>query len=568
LTTPAVNRTYWAVKNGTATLKQDLTEGYVVTTNKAGVKTLTYTKAKTNNLATVSGLNKTLKDTNGYLNGLTFNINAKTISVDSRILTTSNISVKGDYDLYFVTAGYVPATSTYIDDVWSVSGTTATYKNVYVGYFTRKNDKTFTYTKEKAIKTLATISGVKKNTSADNFSVSGNVIILSADALVDNPNANTKIALGKNDSYVLDLERNIATATYNAADWNYSNGKATLQASVKTAGYAISDDSKTITYIPSNAKKTYATVSGVKSKNGITVDDNVISLTDAALNNKTVSLAKNDDYKLALGTDSLAPTPVTDETWKKSGTTATLSVTMSKGYSPSADEKSLVYSNKNTNKTLAKISGINRNTDILTFKATADGNSKKITLSNSQLSKKVTVSSDYNLEFASDYSNATITGSANADTIDVAGSSVTVNGGKGDDKITFSGNGNTFLYASGDGNDVIADFAASRDKIKITKGKVSVDSDGADVVITVDNGSIKLEGAAGQTISILDNKNKATTYTTAATSNYWFVNESSVASSNLSSIVQTSAQLPDDLNLNSATNLTDQKNQITYSSKK
>ena len=570
LKTPAINRTYWTVKNGTATLKQDMTDGYALTTNtRTGVKTLTYTRAQTLNVATVSGLDKTLKDTNGTLDGLTFDINTKTITADSRVLTTSNISVKGDYTLDFVTAGsYSPPTATVIDDVWSVSGTTATYKNVNIGYFTRKDSKTFTYTKEKAIATLATVSGVKKNTSADNFSVNGNVITIEPDALVDSPNANTKIALGRNDSYTLDLDNDIPTVDYNDADWNYSSGKATLQASVKTAGYAISDDSKTITYIPSNAKKTYATISGVKSKNGISVNDNVISLTDAALNNKTVSLAKNDDYKLALGTDSLAPTPVTDETWKKSGTNVTLSVTMSKGYSPSADEKSLVYSNKNTNKTLATISGINSKADISTFTATTDGDSKKITLSNSQLSKKVTVGSDYNLEFANDYSNATIIGSANADKIDVAGSSLTVSGGRGDDKITFSGNGNTFLYASGDGNDVIADFAASRDKIKITSGKVSVESDGADVGITVDAGSIKLEGAAGQTISILDNKNKTTTYTTAATSNYWFANENSVASSPLSSIVKSSAQLPDDLNLNSATSLTNQKNQITYSSKK
>ena len=76
---------------------------------------------------------------------------------------------------------------------------------------------------------------------------------------------------------------------------------------------------------------------------------------------------------------------------------------------------------------------------------------KKITLNNAALKNKVTVSGGYEFDFAADYKKATITGSANSDTITTRGKNILVNGGKGNDIIKFFGSG---TVKGGDGADI------------------------------------------------------------------------------------------------------------------
>ena len=123
------------------------------------------------------------------------------------------------------------------------------------------------------------------------------------------------------------------------------------------------------------------------------------------------------------------------------------------------------------------------------------------------------------------------------------GTGVSVTGGKGDDYLT-SGGGNTFIYASGDGDDVIADFTSS-DKLKITNGDFSVDTDGSDVIVSVTKGkvtgSITLSNAAGQSITIIDSKNKGHLFFTSASDfNYWFDEDSFDTKSDISTIANSS----------------------------
>ena len=581
LTAPAVTKTYWAVKNGTASLKQEKTDGYTLSTNaKTGAKILTYEAAKTGKttltLATVSGLNKTLTDTDGTFNGITYNLNDKKITVDNSVLTKSNLTLKGDFKLEIAAEGdnAVP-TATKDATLWEVSGTKAVYKDVKIGYFTRKNDKAFNYNKEKVLATHATVSGLKNNASLDSFSLNGNVITLTADALPDSPNINTKITLSTKEDYTLALADGIQNVEYNDAAWSYNKGNATLKATVKTAGYSSSDDAKTITYIPTvdnkrNAiTKTYATVSGVKSASGITVEDNIIKLTAAALNAKKVTLGKNDPYTLALGDDSLAPV-AGSETWSKNGAKAALTVTYSPGYTPSADARTLNYSAKNTVKTLATINGINKNVDIETFKAVEDGDTKKISLTAYQLTNSAAVSGEYKFDFAEAYGYSAIKGSGASDTINVAGTGLTVTGGKGDDYIDFGNGSNTFVYATGDGDDVIANFTAN-DKIKITKGTPSVASEGSDAVVKVGAGSIKLSGAAGQTITILDAKNNAKTYATTAPTSDLLLDDNFIDSVQLSEIIKPSSASYTPYDFDTTLNLTKEEKftpALTYSDKK
>lgn len=114
----------------------------------------------------------------------------------------------------------------------------------------------------------------------------------------------------------------------------------------------------------------------------------------------------------------------------------------------------------------------------------------------------------------------TVLGGANDDYIALFKSKNTITGGKGNDTIFFVGVGESVIkYNKGDGNDTIIGYDVT-DTIKIT-GNYSTQTSGQDVIITVDNGSIRLVGASGKQINI-NNTNKvigkftydeATTYT-------------------------------------------------------
>ncbi len=211
-----------------------------------------------------------------------------------------------------------------------------------------------------------------------------------------------------------------------------------------------------------------------------------------------------------------------------------------------------------------------------------------ITLKKSSLKSKVSVDgSGYEFNFAKDYTDASITGSKNADvitargknisisggagkdTIKVLGSATTVTGGKGNDTITSSGKRNIFVYAEGDGKDVIADFSAT-DKIKITNGTAKVSKSGSDVLVTVGDGSIKLKDAAGQKISVIDSAGKETVHDTKASAEVaWFLEDDSNFSTDnqLDDLVETKDYSPT-AQIDTPTNLTKENNFITYSDKK
>ena len=195
---------------------------------------------------------------------------------------------------------------------------------------------------------------------------------------------------------------------------------------------------------------------------GISVNDDIISLAQNVLGTKKVTL-KSSDYSLALGEDVQEVEPY-DSTWTRKSKTATLTQKNSAGYVLADDEKSISYV-KETTTTLGTVKGVKHDLSEENFF------DEKIFLTSDDVNTKVTVSGAVEFEFADDYKGY-ITGSAKSDTISVLGPGVTINAGAGDDYISGSGGGNTFLYAIGNGADVIADFTAG-DKFKVTKGKIN-----------------------------------------------------------------------------------------------
>ena len=104
-----------------------------------------------------------------------------------------------------------------------------------------------------------------------------------------------------------------------------------------------------------------------------------------------------------------------------------------------------------------------------------------------------------------------ITGGSGADSLSGLNGDDTLNGGKGNDTL-IGGNGNdVFIYASGQGNDVITDYKAGEDTIKITGKKITNASvSGSDVILKVGTGSIKIKNGKGKTLSIYNNSNSIT----------------------------------------------------------
>ena len=176
-------------------------------------------------------------------------------------------------------------------------------------------------------------------------------------------------------------------------------------------------------------------------------------------------------------------------TWKLSGTTAKYG---------------------SSDKTLATIKGVKSKKGL-----SVSGNT--ISLNSSALSKKVTVSGDYEFNFNSNYTNATITGSKASDKIVTGGSNLLINGKGGNDSLVVNGNNSTVVggtgndtirlgnnrasgfiqYSAGDGKDRIYGFGVD-DTLQIGGGTGTYSStkSGNNIIVTVGKGKISLVGAA------------------------------------------------------------------------
>ena len=197
----------WDVKGTTATYQYDTSAGWeIASTGDDAGKKITYSKAKTTVVATIKGLakNLTVDDFTGAdaveaveaveddpettdVDETVAAVAAKAavkpgatvsegvITLSKKLLGTTKVSITSDeYKLGVDTTNedyeLRVETSPKEADVWSISGTTATYKRVNTDYYTLKSDGSeITYTKEEAVRennkaiVYATISGVNKD---------------------------------------------------------------------------------------------------------------------------------------------------------------------------------------------------------------------------------------------------------------------------------------------------------------------------------------------------------------------------------------------------------------------
>ena len=510
----------WNLSGTNATYKQTTVAGYTLASDE---KSITYTKAASKNLVTVSGV-KAKK-------GLT--VNGKVVTVAASALGRNKVTANNGYTLAL---GSDVSTSTTKNN-WSLSGSTATCKETTTaGYILANNAITYSGA---ANKTLVTVKGVK---AKKGLALNGNIVTVSKSSLGTN-----KVTISN--GYTLALANDVSAST-TKEDWSLSGSTATYKQST-TAGYTLADNA--ITYSKA-ASKTLVTVKGVKSLNGLSLKNKVVTVSKAALGTNKVTISNG--YTLKLGSNVTKSS--TSKTWNLSKSTATYKQSTTAGYALA--DNAITYSKKST-ATLATVTGVKSKTGLSV-------KNNVVTLKNSALDKNVSVSGEYEFNFAKDYKNASVTGSASADTIKVLGSAITVAGGKGNDILTSSGKKNIFVYASGDGNDVIADFSAT-DKIKITNGTAKVSKSGSDVLVTVGDGSIKLKDAAGQKISVIDSAGKETVHDTKASAEVaWFLEDDNNFSTDnqLDDLVESKSYLPT-AQLDTSATLTKENNLITYSKK-
>jgi len=144
--------------------------------------------------------------------------------------------------------------------------------------------------------------------------------------------------------------------------------------------------------------------------------------------------------------------------------------------------------------------------DTFTKSVTINGNAKdnKIYVGKG---KDVLKGGDGNDTLSGGSGNNKLYGEAGNDSLVGGASNDSLWGGNGDDILTGGSGKNVFFYASGDGNDVIADFSYS-DMIKLTKGSIKkVTKNGNDVTIKIGSGSIKIQNGKGKEITIVDADN-------------------------------------------------------------
>ena len=110
-----------------------------------------------------------------------------------------------------------------------------------------------------------------------------------------------------------------------------------------------------------------------------------------------------------------------------------------------------------------------------------------------------------------DSGNDSLNGDMGNDSLDGGDGNDTLIGGKGADTLTGGNGRNVFVYASGDGKDIITDYKVGYDKIKITSGSITSSSlSGSDVILKIGSGSITLKGMKDQKITVIDSNGKST----------------------------------------------------------
>ena len=443
----------WTLSGTTAAYKQTTTAGYTLADNS-----ITYTDATTENLITVTGV----KNASGL------KLSGKVVTIPASALAKDDVKISDGYTLALGSDVDAPSTS----KAWTLSGTTATYKQTTTAGYTLA-DNSITYT-DATTENLITVTGVK---NASGLKLSGKVVKVSASALAKD---DVKIS----DGYTLALGSDVDAPT-TSRDWTLSGTTAAYKQTT-TAGYTLADNS--ITYTDATTEN-LITVTGVKNASGLKLSGKVVTIPASALAKDDVKISNG--YTLALGSDVDAPS--TSRDWTLSGTTAAYKQTTTAGYTLA--DNSITYTDATT-ENLITVTGV-KNASGLKLSG------KVVTVSASALAKDdVKISDGYTLALGSDV-DAPSTSKAWTLSGTTATYKQTTTAGYtlADNSINYSAADVKMIKFSG-----AADKAAAKNFYvngsTITIGKAAVKLDGTPVKLLTDGYTLKLgSGMAAPTKS-------------------------------------------------------------------
>ena len=107
----------------------------------------------------------------------------------------------------------------------------------------------------------------------------------------------------------------------------------------------------------------------------------------------------------------------------------------------------------------------------------------------------------------------TMSGGVGADTLIGGAGNDSLYGGAGNDSLYGGAGKDIFVFSADEGNDIIADYTAGEDKIKLINGAEISDATKSnnDIKFTIGTGSVLVQGAAGSAITIIDANGRTTT---------------------------------------------------------
>ena len=348
------------------------------------------------------------------------------------------------------------------------------------------------------------ITGVK---SKDGLSLSGKTVTVTDSAL---NNADVTIS----DGYSLTLASGISAPSTSAATWTYNNNVASYTGAATVAGYSV--DGGQIKYTAADGGETFS-ISGVKSKDGLSLKDTIVTVTDTALNNSDVTIS--DGYSLTLASGISAPaTTAAAWTYNNNIATYTNAATVA-GYS--VNNGQIKYTKANGGGSFT-VSGV-KSKDGLALSGTT------VTVAESALdNKNVTISNDYTLALASD--------DLKPKTISATWTAI-ANGARCKDISTTAGytvaNNQIVYSAAQDGNIFTVTGVKDIDGLSLSGTVVTVSSkalSGANVTIS-DGYSLTLANDVSAPTEIKENltySNGTATYTAAATTSGYALNNNSI----------------------------------------
>ncbi|MBO4400212.1 MAG: hypothetical protein J5809_00005, partial [Selenomonadaceae bacterium] len=376
--TPKATSAYWDISGTTANyIGAGTTAGYVLSDDR---KSIAYQNPTGDTLISITHLRE-----GSTLAGIS--LDGTEVTLSESVLGEETVYISAGYALKLGADVVTPVTT---PAYWSISGTMAIYTAAYstAGHYLMGDARSIRYSAASGGNTLATVSGLKSGASIDGISRKNKVVTLNASMLGED-------TVTISEGYTLKLANDVVQSSTTAAHWEISGGVANYIAEAVSAGYVLSADASSISYVSASGGETEIAITGLSSRatvRNISVSGTEITLAAAALNKETVTIS--DGYTLKLADNVTVPVSTAAHWELTNGTANYIGEAFSAGYA--LENNQIVYKAATTGEVEISVTGVK----------SLDGISrsgKTVTVASAALNQKtVTISDGYTLKLAGD----------------------------------------------------------------------------------------------------------------------------------------------------------------------